>query len=517
MTLENVVTLAQEELDRRKLKTAYFDNPVLWARDVLGVELWSRQAEVAMAIVSNKNVVVKAGHEVGKSWLAGLIACWWVDTRWDSPGGCFLVSTAPSTAQINAIVWREIRQFWQLAKRRYEAGKIDHMLPGYITADAHWRLENGVELGYGRKPPSQAEDAMSGIHARYVLSLGDEAVGLTEGLIGDLANITSNATSRRFLICNPTNPLSYVASIFKRELSNWKRLTISCLESPNFHGGEGLPIEVLESLVDQSYVDGIIEEHGIDSPTYKSRVLGEFAWDMGFTLIRPEDIAVGLDVEIEPSLDTLPVLGVDFSRSKAGDKNTVYKFHDGKLRFVEDWNEPNAMKTAQRVHELALEHGVEYVAGDGQGLGGPILDRIAELAEGRYVVIPVDSSYASPDSVKWFNWRAYTYWDFQDRLSRGEIDLDTEDEKLQEQLLGIEIKQRTSGRDNLLLESKQEMRKRGIHSPDHADAAVMAVTDYSWVFDGSRPQKGDIFQVDNEEFYSADFHDYIRGAGMPIL
>jgi hypothetical protein len=517
VALEQVVGLAREELERRERKAQYFDNPVLWAKDVLGLTLWSRQAEAAMAVVHNKNTVVKAGHEVGKSWLAGLIACWWVDTRWDLPGGCFLVSTAPSTAQINAIVWREIRQFWQLAKRRYDAGIIDHQFPGYITSDAHWRLENGVELGYGRKPPAQDEDAMSGIHARYVLAIGDEAVGLSEGLIGDLANITSNATSRRFLICNPTNPLSYVASIFKRELSNWKRLTISCLESPNFHGGEGLPIEVLESLVDQSYIDGIIEEHGIDSPTYKSRVEGEFAWDMGFTLIRPEDIAAGLDANIEPSLETLPVFGVDFSRSKAGDKNTVYKFHDGKLRFIEAWNEPNAMKTAERVNELALAHGVKYIAGDGQGLGGPILDRIAELAQGRYMVIPVDSNFASPDIVKWYNWRAYTYWSFQDRLSRGEIDIAQEDDKLQEQLLGIEIKKRLTGRDNLLLESKEEMRKRGIHSPDFADAAVMAATDYSWVYDGSVPQKGDIYSFDSDDFFDLDYQEYIRGQGMPIL
>jgi hypothetical protein len=101
-----------QKQNRRKL---YFSNPVLWALDHLGVTLWEAQADAAMAVVNNKNVVVKAGHEVGKSFLAGVLICWWIDTRWDLPGGCFVVSTAPSNKQINAIVWREVRRFHKVS------------------------------------------------------------------------------------------------------------------------------------------------------------------------------------------------------------------------------------------------------------------------------------------------------------------------------------------------------------------------------------------------------------------
>lgn len=521
MRLDNVVEMAARALERRIKNEEYFSDPVKWAEDVLGMRLWSRQVEVAMSVVHNQNVVVKAGHEVGKSFLAGLLICWWIDTRWDLPGGCFVVSTAPSTRQINAIVWNEARKLWARHKRRFENGEVGHGPVGYITADAHWRLPNGVELGYGAKPPDQKEDSMSGIHARYVLAIGDEAVGLSQSLIGDLANITSNATSRRFLICNPTNPLSYVATIFREDFATWEKHTISVFDSPNFHGrgvcdparcdrfeehstmepGEGLPIEALESLVDQSYVDGMLEEYGEDSPVFKSRILGEFAWDMGFTIIRPEDIAIGEDTEIVPSLDTRPRLGVDFSRSKAGDKNTVYLYHDGKLRFVDAWNEPNALRTAEIVHALALEHGVYEIRGDGQGLGGPILDYISEFSQGKYNVVSIDSSFRSPDLVKWYNWRAYMYWFLQQQLSKGLLDLDGSDEKLVEQLQAVEIKKRLSGRDNLLLESKEEMRKRGVGSPDYADAAVYAVVDLSELTEDplSQLSRGDRVVVDPQD------------------
>lgn len=544
MSLVAVVDAARGDLEARAAKQRYFNDPVLWAQDHLGIKPWSAQAAVAMSLVDNKNVVVKAGHEVGKSWLAGLLICWWVDTRWDLPGGCFVVSTAPSTRQINAIVWREVRRFYNLSKKRFNEGKVDHHLPGYITSDAHWRLPDGIELGYGAKPPDGADketgnDSMSGIHARYVLAVGDEAVGLSKGLIGDLANITSNATSRRFLICNPTNPLSYVASIFKRDLQGWTKHTISVFDSPNFHGRgvcdpsrcknydahqemepyEGFPKEVLETLVDQSYVDDMAEEHGETSPTYISRVTGEFAWDMGFTLIRPEDVAKGLDCEILPSLETRAVLGVDVSRSKQGDKNTVYKFHDGQLRFVDEWNDPNAMETARRVHRLALENVVTEVRIDGAGLGGPIADAIRELAEDRYLVIEILGNDASLDRKRWYNFRAWSWWAFQDRLSKSQIDLDGDDEKLQEQLLGVEIKKRLSGSDALLLESKEEMHKRGVHSPDHADAAIYAATDLSpWIDNPyNHLPLGAAVAADREDIPDPGLDEYLHTAGMPML
>lgn len=531
---------ALSQIEKRREKQRYFSNPVLWAGEYLGIKPWSAQADVAMSVVDNKNVVVKAGHEVGKSWLAGLLICWWVDTRWDLPGGCFVVSTAPSTRQINAIVWREVRKFHNLAKKRFNEGLVDHPLPGYVTSDAHWRLPDGIELGYGAKPADSADkesgnDSMSGIHARYVLAVGDEAVGLSKGLIGDLANITSNATSRRFLICNPTNPLSYVASIFKRQLKGWKTHTISVFDSPNFHGRgicnadscknwaehqkmepyEGFPIEVLETLVDQTYVDDMAEEHGVDSPTYISRVTGEFAWDMGFTLIRPEDIAKSLDCEIVPSYGSVPRLGVDVSRSKRGDKNTVYKWHDGRLRFVDDWNDPDAMATADRIHKHAMALAVKEVRIDGQGLGGPIADRVRMLAQGQYEIFEILGNDPSPDLDRWQNFRAWSWWDLQDRMSKSLVDIDPEDEKLQEQLMGVEIKKRTTGRNNILLESKEEMAKRGIHSPDHADAAVYAAVDLtSWQ---NRLPVGTVIAQDRHEIPDMGLFEYIRMPGRPLL
>jgi hypothetical protein len=289
--LASLLPTIEEHFADRAKADQYFNDPELWAFDYLGLRMWEAQGDVAHSVADNRNTSVKAGHEVGKSWLAGVLICWWISTRAHLPGGAFVVSTAPSTSQINAIVWKEVRRVKALADERYAEGLIDHPLPGYVTADAHWRLDNGIEIGYGRKPPEGKDDTMSGIHARYVLAVGDESVGLSETLITDLGNLTGNETSRRVLFCNPTNPLSYVATLHKANSPAWTFKTISVFESPNFHGGGlctcerhigqpkglGFSAEMLESLVDApSTVPSTSLASSANSPSTRARPLSRW-------------------------------------------------------------------------------------------------------------------------------------------------------------------------------------------------------------------------------------------------
>lgn len=518
MTLGVIASATVEERTRLSKREQYKTDPVLWAKDVVGIHLWSMQADIARSVVQNKDVIVKAGHGVGKSLLAAVLICWWVDTRYPN---CFVASTAPSAAQIGAIVWKEVRLIFQRVKARYEQGLVDHPLPGTINSDVkspEWKGDHGILLGFGRKPPDQkTDDAFQGIHAGDgVLAVGDEAVGLSEEMIDALGNITSTETSRRFLILNPTNPASYAGRLFKNKPSNWTYHTISVFDSPNFTG-EAVPEEARKALTDESYVNSKREEYGEGTPRWRSRVLGEFAWDMGYTLIRPEDIAKGLDAEIEPRVGVPGVLGVDVSRSKSGDKNTAYLFRDGRLRYIDSWNEPNAVVTAHRIHRLAVENLVDEVRIDGVGLGGPIADYVRNVAyesndPNRYTVIEILGGDPSPDKKRWYNMRAWMYWSFQDRLSKGLIDLDPRDDELQDQLLSVEIKKKISGMDSLLLESKEEMRKRGVHSPDHADAAMYASIDISaWTGNPLNALSvGDVVALDPKDFHFDPHWDAIE-------
>lgn len=475
------------ELERKSLSESYKNDPVAWAEYMLGIKLWSKQREIAQSVVHNKSVAVKAGHGVGKSFLVAVLVCWWIDTRYPE---VFVASTAPSTAQINAIVWREVRKMKNAVAARYQeykskaaagmstAGLPDHDLPGYITADAQWKTAGGQILGFGRKPPDNKEDdSFQGLHDGYVLAIGDEACGLTEDLIGALGNIVSNAGSRRILIANPTNPHSYFGKIFRENKANWAQHTISVLDSPNFTDeGKEMSPEALEKLTDSQFVADYLEEYGEESPRYISRVLGEFAFDADNTLITQADIDVAKAAEIIVSDTIKPVLGVDVARM-GGDRTTVYSNLGGRIRFIEGWSKAATTETANRVHRIAIDEGVSVVFVDSDGVGGGVKDQLVAICEDRYIVVEVHGSAASPDRRQWHNFRAYAWDSFRSRCRNGNIDLDPEDIDLQDELLSVEyFFNKTSG--GLQIESKEDMHSRGLKSPDLADGAIYASIEF---------------------------------------
>lgn len=471
--LINVVNRVIDQREKSARNKEYFDDPVRWAQDILGAYLWSKQREVAYSVAKNHSVACAASHGVGKSFLAAVLVCWWVHTRYPD---VFVATTAPSTHQVGAILWREIRTIKRVMDERYEKGLIDSPLPGYITANNEWKLDDGTIIGFGRRPPEEKEgDAMQGIHAQYVLAVGDEAVGLSEEMIQALYNITTNANSRRLLIANPTNPLSYMGKIFKEKIAVWTTHTISHFDLPWFTDElREVPPEVLEKLSEKDYAENMAIEFGSDSARYKARVLGQFAFDAEDGLITPEDIEIAKATELDPA-GQRSVLGVDVARM-GRDASAVYINTAGHVRLLDTWTKTLTTETAMRIHRLALDHNAEEVRVDSIGIGAGVADQL-EIMEGRtYTLVRMDSGAASPNRLHWHNARAFWWDNVRSKLRQGQIDMDPSDEAVQDELLTPRYSfNKSSG--GLVIESKDEMRKRGVNSPDLADAFVFAATD----------------------------------------
>jgi hypothetical protein len=541
------------QLQRQARASLYRTRPDLWAWDYLGVELWWKQKEIALDLVSFAKAAVKAGHGVGKSYLAGVLICWWIDVH--PIGEAFVASTAPTTAQINAIVWREVRNFFKISHERFREYKDrikhnlpledyaanDHALPGYITSNAEWKLDTGVLLGAGRKPPDGNDDAFQGIHARYVLAVGDEACGLQEGLIQGLTDITTNENSRVLLIANPTVPASYFAKIFKEDgivdketgEVTWHLHTISVLDSPNFHGGGqcechadepvgmGMRPESLEALVGHGYVAGKKREYGENSARYKARVLGEFARDDGDNMLFTiADIYRAKETEIIPDEDEEIWLGVDVA-SYGKDFNVVYMNRGGHIRFVESWGGEgdelvDLLETAERVHRLALKYGASEVRIDSTAVGQGAYQMLVRICEGQYKIWEMYGNYQSNNLEAWRNGRAEWYDTTRRLMSEGKVDMDVNDERVEDELMSIQYFVPETGRAGIQLEAKKDMRKRGMKSPDFADAFVYAAAPLGRERDPNRLEKGD--RIVNEpqsiiEQYGAEFWS---GAGLPM-
>ncbi len=78
------------------------NDPVTWSKERAGVHLWSKQREIASALVEHKRVAVQSAHGIGKSFLAADLAAWWVDVH--PPDETMVVTTAPSLDQVHAIL-----------------------------------------------------------------------------------------------------------------------------------------------------------------------------------------------------------------------------------------------------------------------------------------------------------------------------------------------------------------------------------------------------------------------------
>jgi hypothetical protein len=145
----------------------YGADPVRWVRERLKQVAWSKQREILAAIRDHRKTAVRSCHGVGKSHIAAVAVAHWLDTH--PPGEAFVVTTAPTAAQVRAILWRYIR-------RNHKRGG----LPGRVN-QTEWFIDDEI-VAYGRKPADQDESAFQGIHARFVLVVIDEACGVPEQL-----------------------------------------------------------------------------------------------------------------------------------------------------------------------------------------------------------------------------------------------------------------------------------------------------------------------------------------------
>jgi hypothetical protein len=434
----------------------YLDSPEEWVRDVLREEVWSKQVEICQSVVANRYTAVKACHGPGKSFVAARIGCWWLNVH--DLGDAFLVTTAPSWPQVQAILWREIRRAWRIGK-----------LPGRITLECQWYMGEGHSdeelIAMGRKPADYNEQAFQGLHARYILIVIDEACGVPETLWTAVMTLMTNENARVLAIGNPDDPGSHFAQICKPG-SGWNVISISAFDTPNFTDEEITPI-MSENLVTPMWVEDRRRDWGEGSPLWQSKVLAEFPDVSDEYLISPAMIQIGIDTELAGIGKGR--YGADVSRM-GQDKTVLYRNRDGVIRYVDSWGMTDTMKTTGKFKLHLDSHSHLSRPGfviDVVGLGAGVYDRLREQG---YPAIPFSGAERAFRPDKFRNRRAELYWTFRNDLEAGNIDLDPLDLELHQQLQNIKWWVDSSGK--IQIESKDDMRERGVKSPDRADACV---------------------------------------------
>ena len=458
MSIFDAMRDASKELEKAAMNEVYKQDIRLWTKDKLGYTLWEKQAEIADALIKHKRVAVKSGHGVGKSFLASVIMAWWTDTRRDLDA--VAVSTAPVQPQLG-IIWEYLRDHHR------KAG-----LFGRINLDNEWKSDSDQLRAMGRKPSNTNEHAFQGIHRRNgVLAVLDESCGIPETLFTAVDAITTGRYDAALAIGNPDDINTPFGRIWTSNDESWHKITISSYDSPNITGEE-FPEDARGGLVTLAWIESRKQAWGVDSPRFKSKVLGEFSTEATNNLFSLGTLNTGTSTELPIKDESTPVLGVDVARM-GEDYSVVYSYQDGVLRVVDKWSKATAVETANRIVKIAFDMGASEVRIDGVGLGGPVIDMVASQSEGRFITLGIIGNAASPDLTKWINARAFYYDDMRERMMNGEIDIDFADKDLTDELADMQYHFKNQ-RNSLQIEKKEEIRARTGKSPDFADAAMYA-------------------------------------------
>lgn len=515
---EEAIDFVFDSLQAKNREELYRKDPVLWAEEYLGIWLWSKQKEILYSIRDNRKTAVAAGHGVGKSFVAAIAMAWWIDTHplgADASGApqTFIASTAPFSDQVTGILWNNLRIIHGLAKQRHkeylkrkrtrqDLGRYKyatHPLPGTITGDNRWKTDDGLLVGQGRKPPDNKTDSgYQGLHARYLLAIGDEAAGLNSDMIDALSNITTGSDNRMLLIANPTAPKSPMARIWKELDANWIRMHISVYDSP-LVTGEEIPEharEAAKSLSGWDYINEKLAEWGEDDPRFISRVLGQWAFDVGDTLFSSAELASAANTVVVPWSGEPPVDGWDIAR-KGPDFTVGYRCEVGniwetdpetgepvqdtgrrgfRVRRIDKWNhapltgnDPTDLGSDSRIHDHAKVALPSHVVVDTTGMGGGVVDGLRDKNP-HYTVVEYYGSGATTNPRSYTNARAEHYFNLKSAMRKGLIDLDPRDTELFGELEMITYEY--DSKQRLKMESKEEIRRRGEKSPDHSDAVT---------------------------------------------
>lgn len=450
-----------------ELLDLYWDDPVAFVQDILMAEPDDWQAAVLYDIAHHPLVSVRSGQGVGKTSLEAWTVVWFLCCR-PNPK---VVCTAPTRQQLHDVLWAEVAKW-------LEGSMVKNLLK--------WTKTKIYMIGHEERWFATARTAtkpenMQGFHEDYMLFIVDEASGVADPIMEAIDGTLSGPENKLLMCGNPTRTSGYFYRSHHQNRADFRTHKVSSRDSKR---------------TNRKNIERLEKQYGRDSDVVRVRVDGEFPRAEPDTFIPLElaeaaamrEVYIRADGELEiPDAEPLEI-GVDVARF--GDDETVIVPRVGLLvPLIKTYTKKDTMETAGWVINLAKELMLKYgrprctVKIDDDGVGGGVTDRIREVVreEGLFIdVIDCHNGGKADDHDHYDNWGTEAWANVRDLLQAGEIQIPN-DEDLIAQLSTRKYTVTSKGR--VILESKKDMKKRGLRSPDRADALVLAFAKTGMVID----------------------------------
>lgn len=443
----------------------YRDDPVGFAKDVLGLVVWDAMERILLGVLHHTKVAVRSGHKISKSTTAAVIALWRCLCR----EGSRTVLSAPTARQVKIIIWAE------MTKRHRDA-----LLPGtlYVDPGTGFRYRDSEVFGFSTDEPEK----MAGVSGADLLFILDEASGVDEGIFEAIEGNMAGGAGL-LLISNPTQTSGTFYEAFTTKRHLWHPIHVSSESTPNVIAGE----IIIPGLATRAWVEEKKLEWGEDSPLFQVRVRGNFP-------TQGENTVIGLALveAARARADALEVaptgaftLGVDVARF--GDDTTVLQALFGHRVTVpprtyrKQDNVEVAGHVMDYVEELRAAHGYPVEAGtvrvkvDDLGNGGGVTDHLRHSERAKALGIEVLPVLVSEKATAegYSKLRDQLWFAMRDWL-REDVALHA-DSLLEGELVAPLYTFDTQGRSKV--DSKDQIKTRMKRSPDRADALALAIYD----------------------------------------
>jgi hypothetical protein len=385
---------------------------------------------------------------------------WFLMTR--SPAK--VVVTAAKETQLRDVIWAEMGLWLRREPRRlYDLFEVQ--------ADKISRVDDPDCFAIARVARKESPEAFQGFHSSNILLIAEEASGVDDAIFEAGLGVMSTPGAKTLLAGNPTRTSGFFFDAFHKARHRWHRLHWNCEEINRTHPGQISP----------DLIEEVVSRFGRDSNPYRYRVLGEFPTSEEDSVIPLGLIEEATRRDIQRLPDIKPVWGLDVARF--GDDRSALCKRAGNvlLEAPKWWRHKDTMQLAAIVfnefHETPEEDKPHAIMVDVIGVGAGVVDRMRQL-ELPVRGINVSESPAIRERYSRLRdeiWFAGREW-FQERTCKVPPPGGGQDDPME--MLISELSQpkyKNTPGGKLLVESKDDLKKRGLASPDLADAFILTL------------------------------------------
>lgn len=440
----------------------YRADPVLFCKEVLKFEPDDWQERVLGDLAKHSKLSIRSGQGVGKTGLEACALLWFIS--------CFpyprIVATAPTRQQLHDVLWAEV------AKWMANSPLLNRILK--------WTKTRIYMVGYEKRWFAVARTAtkpenMQGFHEDNMLFIIDEASGVADPIIEAILGTLSGVNNKLLMCGNPTKTTGVFYDSHHGDRALYRTFKVSSKDS---------------SRTNKENIEALIRKYGAESNVVRVRVFGEFP-------IAEDDVFIPLTL-VENSIMTEykerepEFIHIACDVARYGDDKTVigYKVNE-KIQFHKKRRGQDTMRTAADIVLLGEKLMEKYkfkdkipIKVDDGGVGGGVVDRLKQIKNSdpnKYwwmEIFPVkfgvrikhkyyyDSTTYMMSVVK----SLLESFDEDGKPKPVELVLPN-DEDLAGQL--SVRKYQVTDNTKIKVESKDDMKKRGLTSPDEADCILL--------------------------------------------